>query len=171
LEHAKARGAEIIGEIVGYGSTVDAFHLTAPAEDGAGAGKAISLAMEMAKLKPENVDYINAHGTGTRLNDVSETKAIKRALGEHAYQIAVSSTKSMTGHMMGATGALEAIFCCLAIRDNVVPPTMKLRNPDPECDLDYVPNQTREASVTVAIDNAFGFGGQNAVLAFQAYSG
>ena len=170
LEHAKARGADILAEIVGYGSTVDAFHVTAPAEDGSGAGKAISLALEMASLNPEDVDYVNAHGTGTRLNDVSETKAIKLALGEYAHQVAVSSTKSMTGHMMGATGALEAIFCVLAIRENMIPPTMKLQNPDPECDLDYVPNKAREAVVNVAIDNAFGFGGQNAVLAFQAFS-
>jgi len=171
LEHAQARGADILGEIVGYGSTVDAFHLTAPAEDGSGAGKAISLALEMANLNPGDLDYVNAHGTGTRLNDVSETKALKLALGEEAYQVAVSSTKSMTGHMIGATGALEAIFCTLAIRDNVVPPTTKLQNPDPECDLDYVPNQAREAPVQIAMDNAFGFGGQNAVLVFRAYSG
>jgi 3-oxoacyl-(acyl-carrier-protein) synthase len=125
----------------------------------------------MANLNPADVDYVNAHGTGTRLNDVSETKAIKLALGEEAYQVAVSSTKSMTGHMMGATGALEAIFCTLAIQNNLIPPTIKLQNPDPECDLDYVPNQAREAPVQVAIDNAFGFGGQNAVLVFRAYSG
>jgi 3-oxoacyl-[acyl-carrier-protein] synthase II len=171
LEHAIARGADIWAEVVGYGSTVDAFHVTAPAEDGSGAGKAISLALEMANLNPDDVDYVNAHGTGTRLNDVSETKAIKLAFGETAGQVAISSTKSMTGHMMGATGALETIFCTLAIRDHVIPPTMKLRNPDPECDLDYVPNEAREVAVNVAIENAFGFGGQNAVLAFRAYSG
>jgi 3-oxoacyl-(acyl-carrier-protein) synthase len=171
LEHAQARGAEILAEIVGYGSTVDAFHVTAPAEDGSGAAKAMSLALEMAELYPEDVDYINAHGTGTRLNDVSETKAIKLAFGKHAYEVAISSTKSMTGHMMGATGALEAIFCVKAINEDVIPPTMKLQNPDPECDLDYVPNQPRETNIDVAIDNAFGFGGQNAVLAFRAFSG
>jgi len=145
--------------------------VTAPVEDGSGAGKAISLALEMASLNPEDVDYVNAHGTGTRLNDVSEKKAIKLAFGEYAYQVAISSTKSMTGHMMGATGGLEAIFCVLAIRENIIPPTMKLQNPDPECDLDYVPNKTREAAVNIAINIAFGFGGQNAVLAFRAYSG
>lgn len=171
LEHAKARGAEILAELIGYGSTVDAFHVTAPAEDGSGAGKAISLALEMAGLNPDDIDYVNAHGTGTELNDVSETRAIKLALGSYAYKVPVSSTKSMTGHMMGATGALEAIFCILSIRGNIIPPTMKLQNPDPECDLDYVPNQPRQAQVNVAINNAFGFGGQNAVLAFRAFSG
>jgi 3-oxoacyl-[acyl-carrier-protein] synthase II len=171
LEHAKARGAEILAELIGYGSTVDAFHVTAPAEDGSGAGKAISLALEMAGLNPEDVDYVNAHGTGTVLNDVAETKAIKLALGEHAYRIPVSSTKSMTGHMMGATGALETIFCVLAIRENIIPPTIHLRHPDPQCDLDYVPSEARQVKIKNAINNAFGFGGQNAVLAFRAYSG
>lgn len=171
LDHAKARGAEILAELVGYGSTVDAFHVTAPAEDGSGAAKAISLAMNMAGFNPEDVDYMNAHGTGTELNDVSETKAIKLALRDFAYEIPISSTKSMTGHMMGATGALESIFCVLAIQQDVIPPTIHLQKPDPECDLDYVPNVTRQASVNTAINNAFGFGGQNAVLAFQAFSG
>ncbi len=171
LEHARARGAEIVGEFAGYGSTADAFHITAPAEDGAGGSAAIRKAMEDGNLTPQDVDYINAHGTGTILNDVAETKAIKSALGERAYTIAVSSTKSMTGHMMGATGALEAIFCMLAIRDNQIPPTINLSEPDAECDLDYVPNQTREAEVNVTLSNAFGFGGHNAVLAFRAFSG
>jgi 3-oxoacyl-(acyl-carrier-protein) synthase len=171
LEHAKKRGANILAELVGYGSTVDAFHISAPAEDGSGAAKAISLALQMAQANPEDVDYINAHGTGTELNDVSETKAIKRAFGELAYDIPVSSTKSMTGHMMGATGALESIFCIRAIHENIVPPTIHLRNPDPECDLDYVPNQSREVKVDFAMTNAFGFGGQNAVLAFKTFSG
>jgi 3-oxoacyl-[acyl-carrier-protein] synthase II len=171
LEHAQARGAEILAELIGYGSTVDAFHVTAPAEDGSGAGKAISLALEMAGLNPSDVDYVNAHGTGTDLNDVSETKAIKLALGDDAYRVAVSSTKSMTGHMMGATGALESIFCILAIQENILPPTIHLLNQDPQCDLDYVPNEARQAEVNTAINNAFGFGGQNAVLAFRRFSG
>jgi 3-oxoacyl-[acyl-carrier-protein] synthase II len=171
LEHAKERGAEILAELIGYGSTVDAFHVTAPAEDGSGAGKAISLALEMAGLNPEDVDYVNAHGTGTILNDVSETRAIKLALGDHAFRVPVSSTKSMTGHMMGATGALESIFCTLALRENIIPSTIHLRNPDPECDLDYVPNEARQIKINTAINNAFGFGGQNAVLAFRAFSG
>ena len=171
LEHASARGAEILGELVGYGSTADAFHITAPDENGVGGSKAIRRALEDANLEPEAVDYINAHGTGTVLNDVAETRAIKSALGEHAKHVAVSSTKSMTGHMMGATGALEAIFCLLTIRDNLIPPTINLSQPDPGCDLDYVPGSARKAEVNVALSNAFGFGGHNAVLAFQAFSG
>jgi 3-oxoacyl-(acyl-carrier-protein) synthase len=171
LEHARARGADILGELVGYGSTADAFHITAPDENGVGGSKAIRRALEDANLKPEEVDYINAHGTGTVLNDIAETRAIKAALGEHAKQVAVSSTKSMTGHMMGATGALEAIFCLLAIRDNLIPPTINLSQPDPECDLDYVPGSPRKAEVNVTLSNAFGFGGHNAVLAFRAFSG
>jgi 3-oxoacyl-[acyl-carrier-protein] synthase II len=171
LEHARARGADILGELVGYGSTADAFHITAPDENGVGGSKAIRRALEDANLKPEEVDYINAHGTGTVLNDIAETRAIKAALGEHAKQVAVSSTKSMTGHMMGATGALEAIFCLLAIQDNLIPPTINLSQPDPECDLDYVPGSPRKAEVNVTLSNAFGFGGHNAVLAFRAFSG
>ncbi|MGA9534253.1 MAG: beta-ketoacyl-ACP synthase II [Anaerolineales bacterium] len=170
LEHAEARGAEIYAEMVGYGSTADAYHITAPAEGGEGGAAAMSQAMEIAGLTPEDVDYINAHGTGTELNDLAETKAIKAALGERAYQVPVSSTKSMTGHMMGATGALEAIFCVQAIRENVVPPTIHLHHPDPQCDLDYVPNEARQHEVNVTLSNAFGFGGHNAVLAFQAFS-
>ncbi len=171
LEHAQARGADILGELVGYGSTVDAFHITAPDENGAGGCEAIRRALRDANLKPEAIDYINAHGTGTVLNDIAETRAIKTALGEQAKQVAISSTKSMTGHMMGATGALEAIFCLLAIRDNIIPPTINFSQPDPECDLDYVPNVARKAEVNVALTNAFGFGGHNAVLAFRAFSG
>lgn len=171
LEHAEMRGAEIFGELVGYTANVDAFHLTAPSESGEGGAAAIKGALDSAKLRLEDVDYINAHGTGTTLNDVSETRAIKAALGEHAYRVPVSSTKSMTGHMMGATGALEAVFCVQAIRHGIVPPTIHLNSPDPECDLDYVPNQSREQNVNVALSNAFGFGGHNAVLAFQAFSG
>ncbi len=171
LEHAQARGAVILAEMVGYSATADAYHITAPAEGGAGGAAAMSQAMEIAGLNPEEVDYVSAHGTGTELNDVAETQAIKAALGEHAYEVAVSSTKSMTGHMMGATGALEAVFCVKAIGSGVVPPTIHLRNPDPECDLDYVPNEARELEVNTALSNAFGFGGHNAVLAFRAFSG
>ena len=170
LDRARDRGAEILGELVGYSSTSDSFHITAPAEDGAGGAAAMANAIEMAGVTPDQVDYINAHGTATPLNDLSETRAIKAAFGEVAYDVPISSTKSMTGHMMGATGALEAIFCMLAIRDNVIPPTIHYRTPDPECDLDYVPNEARKGQVDVAISNAFGFGGHNAVLAFQAFS-
>ncbi len=171
LEHAEARGAEILAEMVSYCSTSDAFHITAPAEDGAGGSAAIAGALQLAGINAEQVDYINAHGTATGLNDVSETRAIKAALGETAYDVPISSTKSMTGHMMGATGALEAIFCVMAIRDGIVPPTIHLQTPDPECDLDYIPNEARRRPVQVALSNAFGFGGHNAVLAFRAFSG
>jgi 3-oxoacyl-[acyl-carrier-protein] synthase II len=170
LEHAQARGAEILAEMVGYSSTADAFHITAPAEGGEGGAAAMVGAMNMAGFNPDDVDYINAHGTGTQLNDVAETKAIKVAMGERAFDVPVSSTKSMTGHMMGATGALEAIFCVQSIRENIIPPTIHLHNPDPECDLDYVPNEARRQQVNATLSNAFGFGGHNAVLAFQAFS-
>lgn len=171
LEHARARGAEIMGELIGYSATADAFHITAPAEDGEGGAAAITAALDIAGVNPDEVDYVNAHGTGTQLNDLSETRAIKAALGARARSVAISSTKSMTGHMMGATGALEAVFCLMAIRDGVVPPTIHYKDPDPECDLDYVPNQARELPVDVAISNAFGFGGHNAVLVFRGFSG
>lgn len=171
LDSAKARGAEILGEMVGYASTADAYHITAPSEGGEGGAAAILGALSIAGLNPDDVDYINAHGTGTQLNDLSETRAIKRALGDAAYKVPISSTKSMTGHMMGATGALEAVFCVQAIRDNVVPPTIHLHDPDPECDLDYIPNQARDWPVEVAASNAFGFGGHNAVLVFRAFLG
>lgn len=170
LERARARGSEILAELVGYSSTSDSYHITAPAEDGAGGAAAMAGAMEMAGVSPDQVDYINAHGTATPLNDRSETRAIKAAFGEAAYDVPVSSTKSMTGHMMGATGALEAIFCIQAIRNDIIPPTIHYRTPDPECDLDYVPNEARQVKVDVAISNAFGFGGHNAVLAFQGFS-
>jgi 3-oxoacyl-[acyl-carrier-protein] synthase II len=169
LEHAQARGATILGEVVGYGQTTDAHHITAPAEGGAGAARAILKALADAGLQPADVDYISAHGTATPLNDLSETMAIKNALGEHAYNVAISSTKSMTGHIMGATGAIESVFCTLAIRDQVVPPTINYETPDPECDLDYVPNAPRPARVRVALNNAFGFGGHNAVLVFKEF--
>ena len=168
-QHARARGAEILAELAGYASTADAFHITAPAEDGAGGAMAMRMAMESAGVNPQDVSYINAHGTATPLNDLSETRAIKAAFGELAYNIPVSSTKSMTGHMMGATGALEAVFCVQAVRQDKIPPTLHYQNPDPECDLDYVPNQARDVKVDVVISNAFGFGGHNAVLVVKKY--
>ncbi len=169
LPQALARGAEILAELVGYGQTTDAFHITAPREDGSGAARAGSQALAQAQLNPEAVDYINAHGTATQLNDSAETAALKRVFGAHAYAIPTSSTKSMTGHILGATGALEAIFCTLAIRDQVVPPTINYDTPDPQCDLDYVPNQARSARVEVCLSNAFGFGGHNSVLAIRRF--
>ncbi|HEX8992657.1 MAG TPA: beta-ketoacyl-ACP synthase II [Anaerolineales bacterium] len=168
--HARARGARIYAELAGYGSTADAFHVTAPHENGEGGAAAIRQALATARANPEEVGYINAHGTATQLNDLSETKAVKRALGELAYKIPISSTKSMTGHMMGATGALEAIFCVQAIRDGVLPPTIHYVTPDPECDLDVIPNEARQKKVDLAISNAFGFGGHNAVLAIRRYT-
>ncbi|MCA9961852.1 MAG: beta-ACP synthase, partial [Anaerolineales bacterium] len=169
LEHAQARGAKILGEIVGYGQTTDAYHITAPAEGGGGAARAIRKALADANLRPEDVDYISAHGTATVLNDAAETAAIKSALGEHAYKVAISSTKSMTGHIMGATGAIETIFCALAMRDQILPPTINYETPDPECDLDYVPNKARQAKINVCLNHAFGFGGHNAVLAIKKF--
>lgn len=171
LEAAKARGAQIYAELIGYGSTVDAFHVTAPHPDGLGASKAISAALNDARLNATDVHYINAHGTATGLNDPMETKAVKRAFGEHAYHVPMSSTKSMTGHGMGATAALEAVFSVLAIRDQLAPPTMNLIEPDPECDLDYVPNAAREVSMTHVMSNSFGFGGHNVSLIFAAFKG
>jgi 3-oxoacyl-[acyl-carrier-protein] synthase II len=167
--HARARGANILAELAGYGATADAYHVTAPHENGAGGAAAIRMALETAGANAQDLGYINAHGTGTQLNDQSETRAVKAAFGELAYKIPISSTKSMTGHMMGATGALEAIFCVMAIREGVLPPTIHYETPDPECDLDYVPNQAREKKISLAISNAFGFGGHNAVLALRAY--
>jgi len=167
---AKTRGVDILAEMAGYGSTADAYHITAPSVTGAGGGKAIKIALDNAKVNIEDISYINAHGTATQLNDVSETKAIKAAFGGQAYNIPVSSTKSMTGHMMGATGALEALFCVQAVRNNILPPTINYETPDPECDLDYIPNEAREVEVTSAASNAFGFGGHNAVLVVKEYS-
>ncbi len=168
--YAKARGAHILAELAGYGSTADAYHVTAPEEHGAGGAAAIRRALETAQANPEDVGYISAHGTGTPLNDQSETRAVKAAFGELAYKIPISSTKSMTGHMMGATGALEAIFCVQIIREGILPPTIHYETPDPECDLDYIPNKAREKRLDFAISNAFGFGGHNAVLAIRRYS-
>jgi beta-ketoacyl-acyl-carrier-protein synthase II len=169
-DHAHARGAEILGEVAGYGSTADAYHITAPHEDGAGGAAAMRIAIQTAGLNEAEIDYINAHGTGTQLNDAAETRAVKATLGKHALSTPISSTKSMTGHLMGATGALEAMFCILAIRDGVIPPTIHYQTPDPECDLDVVPNEARPLPIKTALSNAFGFGGHNAVLALKAYS-
>mgnify|MGYP006171075755 FL=1 len=163
-EHAKARGARIYCEVAGYGVSADAFHMTAPPEDGDGGYRAMRNALKDAGLNPERVDYINAHGTSTPLGDVAETKAIKRLLGAHAPKVAVNSTKSMTGHLLGAAGGVEAVFSALAVRDQVSPPTINLRNPDPACDLDYVPNQARRMKIGVALSNSFGFGGTNGTL-------
>jgi 3-oxoacyl-[acyl-carrier-protein] synthase II len=168
--HAKKRGANILAELAGYGATADAYHVTAPHEHGAGGAAAMQMALSSAGATVDDLGYINAHGTGTSLNDQSETRAIKAAFGAKAYQIPISSTKSMTGHMMGATGALEAIFLTQVVREGILPPTIHYETPDPECDLDYVPNQAREKKVDLAISNAFGFGGHNAVLAIRKYS-
>ena len=167
---AKARGANILAELAGYGATADAFHVTAPHEHGAGGAAAIRMALESARANVDEVGYINAHGTGTSLNDQAETRAVKAAFGELAYKVPISSTKSMTGHMMGATGALEVVFCVKAINEGILPPTIHYETPDPECDLDYIPNKAREANISLAISNAFGFGGHNAVLAIRKYS-
>jgi len=168
--HAKARGANILAELAGYGATADAFHVTAPHEKGEGGAAAMRMALNSAQANVDELGYINAHGTGTPLNDRSETRAVKAAFGEQAYQIPISSTKSMTGHMMGATGALEAIFCVQVVRNGILPPTIHYETPDPECDLDYVPNQARQKKVDLVLTNAFGFGGHNAVLAIRKYS-
>jgi len=167
-QRARARGARIYAEVAGYGASDDAFHITAPDPKGSGAAIAIRRALEDAGAEPSDVGYVNAHGTSTKLNDASETTAIKAAFGEDAaHQVPVSSTKSMTGHMLGAAGAVEAAICALAVKNDVVPPTIHYRTPDPDCDLDYVPNQAREARVRLAISNSFGFGGQNAVVAVR----
>ena len=169
LEHARRRGARIYAEIIGYGTTADAHHITQPAPGGEGGARAMEGAMADAGLDPADVDYINAHGTSTPQGDVAETQAIKRVFGDHAYRLAVSSTKSMTGHLLGAAGAVESILTVLALRDGVLPPTINLEDPDPECDLDYVPNQARPRAIRVALSNSFGFGGQNACLAFRRF--
>jgi 3-oxoacyl-[acyl-carrier-protein] synthase II len=169
LDYARSRGANILAEIVGYGATSDAFHVTAPLESGEAAARAIELAL--AGLDHDEVGYINAHGTSTPLNDASETRAIKKAFGDKAYKIPVSSIKSMLGHMMGAAGTIEAITCCQVINMGVIPPTINLEHPDPECDLDYVPNTARAADVRIAISNSFGFGGHNSVIAVARHSG
>jgi len=169
LEHAKARGANIYAELVGYGATADANHITAPAPGGEGAVRAMKTAMKNAGLNPEDVDYVNAHGTSTEMNDKYETAAIKTVFGEQAKKLAVSSTKSMTGHLLGAAGGVEAIATVLTIKHGVIHPTVNYTTPDPECDLDYVPNQARTAKVRAALSNSFGFGGHNASLAFKEF--
>jgi 3-oxoacyl-[acyl-carrier-protein] synthase II len=171
LEFALKRNAKIYGELVGYGYTGDAYHITAPPPDGDGAARCMRMAIKDAGLRPEEINYINAHGTSTPLNDVTETLAIKTVFGEHAKKVPISATKSMTGHLLGAAGSTEAIFTLLAIRDGIIPPTINYEEPDPECDLDYVPNVAREKSLTVAMSNAFGFGGTNATLVFKKFSG
>ncbi len=171
LEHARARGAEIYCELVGAGMNSDAYHMTSPSPNGEGAAECMRLALEDAGLNPEEVDYINAHGTSTPAGDIAETQAVKRAFGDHAYRIPVSSTKSMTGHMLGAAGGAEAVFTVLALRDQVAPPTINLDHPDPECDLDYVPHTAREMKMEVALSNSFGFGGTNGTLAFRLFKG
>jgi 3-oxoacyl-[acyl-carrier-protein] synthase II len=167
LEHAKARGAQILAEVVGYGMTCDAHHITSPTPGGVGGAEAMRLALKDARLEPEAVDYVNAHGTSTQANDSNETSAIKSALGDWAYRIPVSSTKSMTGHLLGGSGGIEAVAAVLAIKHNLVPPTINYQNPDPACDLDVVPNQAREHTLNVVLSNSFGFGGHNVCLAFR----
>lgn len=170
LEHAEARGAAIYGELIGYGVTSDAFHITQPDPEGDGAYRSMAAALADAGMAPEEVDYINAHGTSTPYNDRLETLAIKRLFGAHARRLAISSTKSMTGHLLGAAGGVEFIACVLALRDQVLPPTINYRHADPDCDLDYVPNTARRATVRTAMSNAFGFGGHNAILVVRAYA-
>jgi 3-oxoacyl-[acyl-carrier-protein] synthase II len=172
LEHAKARGAKILAEIIGYGMSADAYHITQPAEEGEGGYRVMMNAMNDAGLKPEQVDYVNAHGTSTPIGDVLETKAIKRAFGAHATskKLLVSSTKSMTGHLLGGAGGLEAGITVMALRDQIIPPTINIENQDPECDLDYVPNTARKAKVEIALSNSFGFGGTNGSLIFRRWA-
>jgi 3-oxoacyl-[acyl-carrier-protein] synthase II len=169
LEHAKARGAKIYCEITGYGMSADAYHMTAPPPDGEGAARAMQLALEHARISPDQVDYINAHATSTDIGDICETRAIKHVFGDDAYKVAISSTKSMTGHLLGGAGGVEMAACALAIRDSVIPPTINLENPGKECDLDYTPNVARERKVRVALNNSFGFGGHNATLVASAF--
>jgi len=169
LDFARDRGANILAELVGYGSTGDAYHVTEPAPEGAGLVRAMRRALQKAGLRPDQVDYINAHGTSTPYNDRTETQAIKTCFGDHAYRLAISSTKSMTGHTLGAAGAVEAIVCVMAIQTGIIPPTINLHHPDPDCDLDYVPNEARQAAVNIAMTNSMGFGGHNACLIFKRY--
>ena len=171
LEFAKARGAHILAELVGYAATSDAHHITEPAPGGEGLVRAMRRALQKAGLRPEDVDYINAHGTSTPYNDRTETQAIKTCFGDYAYQVPISSTKSMTGHTLGAAGAVEAVISILAIQNGIIPPTINLHHPDPECDLDYVPNEARRTTVNIAMSNVMGFGGHNTSLIFKRYEG
>ncbi len=169
LEHARKRGARIYAEIIGYGLTADAYHMTAPPDDGEGAARCLQMAIDDAGIAREEVDYINAHGTSTFLGDIGETRAIKSVFGDHAKKLLVSSTKSMTGHLLGGAGGIEAVFCVKTILEGIVPPTINLDNPDPECDLNYVPNKAVKADINIAVSNSFGFGGTNAVLVFKKF--
>jgi 3-oxoacyl-[acyl-carrier-protein] synthase II len=171
LEHAKARGAKIYCELTGYGLSADAHHMTAPPPDGEGAVRAMRMALDHAKTTPEQVDYINAHATSTGLGDICETRAIKTVFGDYAKKVSISATKSMTGHLLGGAGAVETAACALALRDSVIPPTINLENPDPECDLDYTPLVAKEKKIRIAVNNSFGFGGHNATLVAAEYAG
>jgi 3-oxoacyl-[acyl-carrier-protein] synthase II len=171
LEHAKARGAKIYCELTGYGLSADAYHMTAPPADGEGAARAMQTAMAHAKTTPDQVDYVNAHATSTGLGDISETRALKTVFGEHAKKVSISATKSMTGHLLGGAGAVEMAACALAIRDSVIPPTINLENPDPECDLDYTPKVAKQKKIRIALNNSFGFGGHNATLVAAEFTG
>ncbi len=166
-EHAKKRGARIYAELVGYGMSGDGYHITAPPEDGRGAARAMQMAMKDAGIEPEQVDYINAHGTSTPLGDLAETRAIKTVFGDSAKKVAISSTKSQLGHLLGASGGVEAVITSMVVQRNLIPPTINLDNPDAECDLDYVPHKARDHKVTIAMSNSFGFGGHNATLLFR----
>jgi 3-oxoacyl-(acyl-carrier-protein) synthase len=170
LEHAKARGAKIYAEVVGFGSSGDAYHITAPAPEGEGATRAMKKALQDANITPDKIDYINAHGTSTELNDKNETLATKTVFGDHAYKVAISSTKSMTGHLLGAAGAIELVASAMAIQESIIPPTINMEEPDPICDLNYTPNKAVKKSVEYAMSNSFGFGGHNAVLILKKYS-
>ncbi|MBI4317250.1 MAG: beta-ketoacyl-ACP synthase II [Chloroflexi bacterium] len=170
LDQALERGAKVYAEVIGYGSSADAFHLAAPAENGDGTVRSMQMGIKKADIRPEDIQYVNAHGTGTPLNDRFETMALKRVFGDYAYRLAISSTKSMTGHLMGSAGAIEAMACVLAIRDRVIPPTVNLEHPDPECDLDYVPNVAREARIDIALSNSMGLGGHNSCVILRKYS-
>jgi 3-oxoacyl-[acyl-carrier-protein] synthase II len=170
LDFARERGAKIMAEMTAYGASADAYHITAPIETGEGAALAMQRALDKAGITPNEIDYINAHGTSTPLNDRMETKAIKTVFGERAYKVPISSTKSMMGHLVGSAGAIEAIICVMVIQNGIIPPTINLVHPDPECDLDYVPNAARQARVTTALSNSFGFGGHNSVLIFRKYA-
>ncbi len=169
LEHAKARGAKIYAEVIGYGMSGDAYHMTMPSEGGEGAARCMKNALCDAKVNPDQIDYINAHGTSTPAGDIGETQAMKVAFGDHAYKVAISSTKSMIGHLLGAAGGIEAVFSALALKNQIAPPTINLDNPDPDCDLDYVPNAARQMKIELAISNSFGFGGTNGTLVFKRF--